>query len=245
MVFFGWRVCVRRLGASVWNVLVYVAAITSWLVGMFFTVIILHTVAEGREVHWLSAVAIIIIAAAFLAALVMQLVKYGVSKPPAEPNAPVGICEANALIAGKDALPMSENPKLLIISPGVVNIQDNATHNAPGGIISSGTVNVHHPVEERVVEAAQVAPEESKAETPVTLSDAEAVSLDELVEYANKLMEYPVSGGTVRNILKRAGVKALKNKEPRGEDNRARAHLYPKAEAQKAVAEYVQAEKLK
>ena len=58
-------------------------------------------------------------------------------------------------------------------------------------------------------------------------------------------MGEPKSEGTVRNILKRAGIKALKVKEPRGDDNQARAHLYPKAEARKAMDDYALADKLK
>lgn len=146
---------------------------------------------------------------------------------------PAQLNEANVISLYGGSQAMAENPKVIIQSPGNVTINNNTTHNnVQGGIIGNGTVNVHQYGDRT---PPMPAPPAAQSADPVVLIPMkDTANLDELLEYAEKLVGKAIAENTVRNILERADVESC------GEENRGRARpkLYPKEQAEKAIADY-------
>jgi len=141
-----------------------------------------------------------------------------------------------ALVQGMS--PMSEKPKVIIQSPGVVNVHHNTTHNnVQGGIVGSGTVTVHQHFDQTRPPAP--VPEPQSDDPVVLIPIKETANLDELLEYAETELKRPLAENTMRNILERADVESC-GEEKRG---RARAKVYPREQAEKAIDAYVKTNK--
>ncbi|MCC8180354.1 MAG: hypothetical protein LIP23_05525 [Planctomycetes bacterium] len=131
--------------------------------------------------------------------------------------------------------------KYVFNNPGVINIQDNSTttNNLQSGIIGSGTVQVYH--QNGKNETAEEGANTASTESPKSPAIKKTANIKELQDYTETLMGRALADGTIRNILKRAGI------EPCGEEmhKQAKANIYPWEPAQKALSEYVIANKKK
>ena len=135
------------------------------------------------------------------------------------------------------AMAKDGNPSFTFSAPVTINASTN--HNASGGIIGNAPITIHQHFD-KPPPAPSIIDAEIIAEAAV-VPNAETASLDALQEYAESLMGKALAENTVRNVLERAAVESC------GEENRgrARAKLYPKEQAEKALADYVATSKRK
>lgn len=141
-------------------------------------------------------------------------------------------------ISDTGMIDMGENSKYVFNDAKVVNIQDNSctiNNSATGGIVTGGTVNIYGDTARGT--DSSTAPQEPSSKDAD--GNNESTTIDELLEYAEKLMGRAIAENTVRNVLDRANVESC-GEEVRG---RARPKLYPREQAEKALADYVVANK--
>ena len=145
---------------------------------------------------------------------------------------------ANAINLYGEGQVMAEKPKVIIQSPGNVTINNTTNHNnVQGGIIGSGTVNVHQYGDKTPLMPAP--PVAQPDDAVVVIPSQETANLSELLGYGEKLLGKPIAENTVRNVLDRADVESC-GEEVRG---RVRPKLYPREQAEKALADYAIANK--
>jgi hypothetical protein len=234
---------VKRFAVPLATVAVYLFAFVSWAFSMLFTYSLLEYMLRGHiEKYSLTIFIILFGCGAFLAAHLRTMIKDGIRKAVAlfQPAAPGGTDDQNLnplMTKEPTAMAENENPSFTFTAP--VTITNSTNHNAPGGIISNAPVTVNQyydkpkpvssTIDAEIIEKATVVP------------NAETVSLDELHARAEKFMGRPIAENTIRNVLERASVESC-GEEERG---RARAKLYPKEQAEKAIADYVAINKRK
>ncbi len=122
---------------------------------------------------------------------------------------------------------------------GDITFNASTNHNASGGIIGNAPITIQQhfdkpPPAPSIIDA-EIITEAAAA------PKAETASLDELRDRAETFMGKPLAENTIRNILERAAVESC-GEEIRG---RARAKLYPKEQAEKAIGDYVAINKKK
>ena len=233
----------QRIGESVLKVLVYAFGLLFWAIAMLLVVTLLLPALRGRfEEHWLPATAIILCAAALLANLSRDFIKQGILKVVSlfKPTPPGGIVEIKAALPmAKEFIAMSENGKFVINNPRTINIQDNSTshatnNNVQSGIIGSGTVHVHHHIEERKVEARDLR-ENPAASVPDKVADNDTIDINELLVFAEQLMKRPVARNTITKILERGHIESCG--EVKIDKNWC--NVYPRVRSKEAIAQWV------
>ena len=202
----------RRLWFGIFKLAIWTA-----LVMLFFRLLGMIVGGNFRE-FWVLIAAAVTIFITFVVNLLKRFqlpgdTENGHTASPTLSALPNG---ANAINLYGEGQVMAEKPKVIIQSPGNVTINNTTNHNnVQGGIIGSGTVNVHQYGDKTpsmpIPSALQ--PDDSVVLLPMK----DTANLDELQEYADKLMGKAIAENTVRNILERADVESC------GEENRGRA----------------------
>lgn len=222
---------------------VFWVLLAAWTVGAIVGGHAIKDDIGGRfQEEWFLCTAFILCGVALLAVFLQWVRQLAVKarELPAGQTFPDNPGAANPVELVQGMLPMSDKPKVIIQSPGNVTINHNTTHNnVQGGIIGSGTVTVHQHFDKT---QPSPPPPETQSTDPVLLIPAkETANLDELQVYVEKLLGKAIAENTVRKILERAEVESC-GEEIRG---RARPKLYPREQAEKALADYAIANKEK
>jgi len=220
-----------------------VIVLSVWTVGVILIAHALRDVIGGqfREQWFLITSFVLVVGALFIEFLrwIVRMAKAG-NEHSQEPVPFIGSQgrDFDNALQGKSA--MADNSKVIIQSPGVVNIHNNTTHNnVQGGIIGNGTVNVHQHFDKA---QADIPPPPEQFSEPVKLIPVrETASVEELRAFGETLMGYKLSDGTIRNILQKNDIVAC-GEEKRGKTS---AKIYPREHSEKAVSDYVVANKNK
>ncbi len=227
----------RKIDKPIAKAAVYVCAFAFWAAAMFFTYNLVVLMFRGR-IEEQGAVFLVFMFgfAALYATFSRDLIELGMPAAAslvrsAMSGNPDEAIATPLMIKDPTAMAKTENPSFTFSAPVTINASTN--HNASGGIIGNAPITIHQHfdkpppappiIDAEIIQEAAVVP------------DAETASLDALQEYAERLMGKALAENTVRNVLERAAVESC------GEENRgrARAKLYPKERAEKALADYV------
>ena len=233
----------RKIGEPIAKATVYVCAFAFWALAMFFTYSIVEFIFRGHiEKYWLTLLVIMLGCGVMLSLTARNLIKDGIPRAvslfrPAMPGNPDESTANPFMTKETTAMAQNENPSITFSAPVTINASTN--HNASGGIIGNAPITIHQHFD-KPPPAPSIIDAEIIAEAAV-VPNAETASLDALQEYAESLMGKALAENTVRNVLERAAVESC------GEENRgrARAKLYPKEQAEKALADYVATSKRK
>lgn len=221
--------------------LVYITLAAVWTVGILVTAYAMRDIIGGRFKDDWFIITSMVLSALVLFVGFLQWVSRLAMKATGHPSNQISPNDSDAgnhieIVQGMS--PMSDIPKVIIQNPGNVTINHNTTHNnVQGGIVGSGTVTVHQHFDKA---QSSTPPHDAQSDDPVVLIPVkETANLDELLEYAETELKRPLAENTMRNILERADVESC-GEEKRG---RARAKVYPREQAEKAIDAYVKTNK--